>query len=53
MNMFQCNILVMELFFVGAFLYFWFLIREYLRDLLDFSWMLKANIKLHYLQKTV
>ena len=37
-----------ERFIIRVFLYFWFLIRAYLRDPLDFSWTLNANIKLNY-----
>ena len=37
-----------ERFIIRVFLYFWFLIRAYLRDPLDFSWILNANIKLNY-----
>ena len=40
-----------EPFFVEAFVYFWFLIREYLRDPLGFLQMLNANMKLNYEQK--
>ena len=58
----MCNILYINViykskiphgrnFFFGAFVYFWFLIREYLRDTLDFSWMLNGIIKLSNLQK--
>ena len=40
-----------EKFLTGGTLFHWLLIREYLRDPLDFSWMLNTNIKLNYLQK--